>query len=156
MSPTLSLDHFLPYRCNNLAQKISLSLSRIYVDRFGITIPEWRVLVTLAKYGERQAKQVGELTSMDKVRVSRAVAGLQQRGLLLRRPCSRDSRAAWLCLSEAGEVLYQRIEPQALAWEAELLEPLSGEEREALFGLIDKLELRLETLGRPGSGHKEG
>ncbi|PLW81156.1 MarR family transcriptional regulator [Kineobactrum sediminis] len=146
MSKSLSLAGFLPYRCNSLAQKISFSLSRIYVDRFGITVPEWRVLVTLAEYGELQSRRIGELTSMDKVRVSRAVSGLSARGLLQRRPCDRDSRASLLCLSDTGAELYQRIEPEVLAWEEALLQPLSTTERESLFVLIDKLDLRLATM----------
>lgn len=146
MQPALSLTRFLPYRCNTLARKISVSLSRIYTERFGISIAEWRVLVTLAEYGELLAKQIGELTSMDKVQVSRAVAGLQGRGLLQRRPCERDSRAALLCLSTAGAKLYRRIEPEALAWEQSLLAPLEPAERDTLFALIDKLELQLAGM----------
>ncbi|HEY7775834.1 MAG TPA: MarR family transcriptional regulator [Kineobactrum sp.] len=146
MSQSLSLARFLPYRCNSLAQKISISLSRIYVDRFGITVPEWRVLVTLAEYGELQSRRIGELTNMDKVRVSRAVSGLCERGLLQRRPCDRDSRVSYLRLGDAGITLYQRIEPEVLAWEAELLQPLSATERESLFALIDKLDLRLAGM----------
>ncbi len=146
MQHALSLTRFLPYRCNTLARKISVSLSRIYTERFGISVAEWRVLVTLAEYGELLAKQVGELTSMDKVQVSRAVAGLLDRELLLRRPCQRDSRAALLCLSPAGVGLYQRIEPEVLAWEQSLLAPLEPAERKALFALIDKLELQLACM----------
>ncbi len=146
MQHALSLARFLPYRCSTLARKISVSLSRIYTERFGISIPEWRVLVTLTECGELQAKQIGELTSMDKVQVSRAVAGLQGRGLLQRRPCERDSRAAQLCLSAAGTRLYRRIEPEALAWEESLLAPLRPAERETLFALIDKLELQLAEM----------
>ncbi|MDO8860618.1 MarR family transcriptional regulator [Haliea sp. E1-2-M8] len=146
MQPALSLTRFLPYRCNTLARKISVSLSRIYTERFGISIAEWRVLVTLAEYGELQAKQIGELTSMDKVRVSRAVAGLQGCSLLQRRPCARDSRAALLSLSAAGADLYRRIEPEALAWEQSLLAPLAPAERDTLFALIDKLELQLAGM----------
>lgn len=146
MQHTLSLTRFLPYRCNTLARKISLSLSRIYTERFGISIAEWRVLVTLAEYGELQAKHIGELTSMDKVQVSRAVAAMQGRGLLQRRPCERDSRAALLCLSADGADLYRRIEPEALAWEQSLLAPLAPAERDTLFALIDKLEVQLTAM----------
>jgi len=153
MQHALSLTRFLPYRCNALARKISVSLSRIYTERFGISIPEWRVLVTLAEYGELQAKQIGELTSMDKVQVSRAVTGLLGRKLLQRRPCERDSRAALLCLSAAGTDLYQRIEPEALAWERSLLAPLGPAERDTLFTLIDKLELQLEGMPDKPSGN---
>lgn len=153
MQHALSLTRFLPYRCTALARKISVSLSRIYTERFGISVPEWRVLVTLAEYEELQAKQIGELTSMDKVQVSRAVAGLQGRGLLQRRRCERDSRAALLRLSAAGADLYQHIEPEVLAWEQSLLAPLAPAERTTLFALIDKLELQLAGMpDKPATG----
>jgi DNA-binding MarR family transcriptional regulator len=146
MSETLSLKQFLPYRCNNLAKQISVSLSRIYVDKFGISIPGWRILVTLAEYGELQAKEVARLTSMDKVRVSRAVATLLEKDLLDRRVCSNDSRATILSLSAAGNKLYQRIAPEALAWERKLVEPLSKSEQHSLLRILDKLEGRISEL----------
>jgi DNA-binding MarR family transcriptional regulator len=142
----LSLRQFLPYRCNSLAQKISVSLSRIYEQRFGITVPEWRTLVTLAEYGELQSKQIAAYTSMDKVRVSRAVAVMAEKRLLSRRPCDHDSRAAFLDLTESGRALYRQIVPEALAWEAQLLAPLTPPERETLFALLEKLDLRLAEL----------
>jgi len=146
MDDKLRLQQFLPYRCNSLAQKISLSLSRIYVQRFGITVPEWRALVTLAEYDELQSKQIAAHTNMDKVRVSRAVAALSDKGLLHRRPCDRDSRAAFLRLTEEGVSLYRRIVPEALAWEKKLLQPLSAAEQQALFALLDKLDGRLDEM----------
>lgn len=147
MREDLSLQAFLPYRCTNVAERISMSLSRIYVQEFGVSIPEWRTLATLAEYGELQAKQVGERTNMDKVRVSRAVTALLERKLLLRRPCREDNRASLLSLSARGRRLYQRIVPQALAWEQSLLQPLSAGERRALFSLLDKLDGRLLQMG---------
>ncbi|TXS89847.1 MarR family transcriptional regulator [Parahaliea maris] len=146
MDDKLSLQQFLPYRCNSLAQRISVSLSRIYVRQFGITVPEWRALVALAEYGELQSKQIAAHTSMDKVRVSRAVAIMTEKGLLNRRPCDRDSRAAFLTLTEAGLELYRRIVPEALDWEERLLAPLSEQEQATLFGLLDKLDTRLAEL----------
>jgi|TARA_B110000238_G_scaffold103023_1_gene112218 DNA-binding MarR family transcriptional regulator len=146
MSDTLSLKQFLPYRCNSLAEQISISLSRIYVDKFGISVAGWRILVTLAEYGELQAKEVARLTNMDKVRVSRAVATMSDNKLLERRVCDSDSRVTILCLNSAGKALYQRIAPEALAWEAELLIPLSKSEQRSLAQILDKLEGRLEQM----------
>jgi DNA-binding MarR family transcriptional regulator len=146
MSENLSLRQFLPYRCNNLAEQISVSLSRIYVDKFGISIPGWRILVTLAEYGELGAKEVARLTSMDKVRVSRAVANLMNQGLLSRRVSETDSRATLLSLSPDGRDLFERIAPEALAWEQQLLAPLSKSEQQSLSRILDKLEGRLSQL----------
>jgi len=146
MSDTLSLQQFLPYRCNRLAEQISVSLSKTYVDQFGIGVAEWRILVTLSQEGELRAKKIGQLTNMDKVRVSRAVSALSGKKLLKRRNCDTDSRATILSLNAAGKRLYQRIAPQALSWESSLLEPLSKAEQQALFRIIGKLEGRLAEL----------
>lgn len=147
MADTLTLEQFLPYRFANLAEKISVSLSRIYVDRFGITVAEWRTLATLGEFGELQAKQVARHSNMDKVRVSRAVASLLAKDLLVRSPCPGDSRASLLHLSPAGRRLYQQLVPQALGWEQALVEPLSEEERRVLFGVLDQLEVVLDAGG---------
>jgi len=146
MTKKLTLAQFLPYRCNNLAEQISFSLSRIYVERFGVSIAQWRILATLGDSGEMQAKQIGQATNMDKVRVSRAVASLRSRDLLERKPCETDSRAALLSLSSSGRRLYGRIAPEALWWEEQLLQPLTAAERRTLFGMIEKLETRLVEM----------
>jgi len=147
MADYLTLQQFLPYRFANLAEKISVSLSRIYVDRFGINVPEWRILATLGEFGELQAKQVARHSNMDKVRVSRAVASLTTKDLVERRPCPGDSRGSLLRLSGAGRKLYVQLVPQALAWEQALVEPLSEQERELLSGLLDRLEAGLDAKG---------
>ncbi len=147
MEQTLTLQNFLPYRCANLAEKISVSLSRVYVERFGISIAEWRIIATLGESRELQAKQISRQTNMDKVRVSRAVSSLESRGLLQRRPDAGDSRAALLSLTSAGVDLYSELVPQALDWERALVEQLSADERDTFFRILDKLESCLEAAG---------
>jgi DNA-binding MarR family transcriptional regulator len=83
---------------------------------------------------------------MDKVRVSRAVAGLVDRGLLQRRPCERDSRSSQLSLTGRGRRLYRRIAPRALDWERRLVAELDAAERSALFAALAKLERRLSEI----------
>ncbi len=146
MTELLRLQSFLPYRCANLAERVSVALSRIYVDQFGVSIAEWRILATLAEHDQLRAQQIGVLTNMDKVRVSRAVSSLQDKKLLLKTPCEQDSRAMDLRLSPGGKRLYKRIVPRALAWEKSLAEPLSSAEMATLFQLLDKLDARVEQL----------
>jgi DNA-binding MarR family transcriptional regulator len=100
----------------------------------------------LAAEVELQAKQIVTLTNMDKVRVSRAVSSLANKQLLKKRHCEADSRAALLSLNAAGNRLYKRIVPQALAWEQSLIQPLSQSEQKALFQIVGKLEGRLFEL----------
>jgi DNA-binding MarR family transcriptional regulator len=142
----LRLGGFLPYVLANLAQGISVELSGIYGEEFGLSVPEWRVVANLAEHGTLNARQIVEFTAMAKSKVSRAVAGLDQRGLVTQRTASSDSRAKDLALSEAGEALYREIVPKVLAWEETLLEGLEvGEYRDLLY-LLEKLGQRLRVL----------
>ena len=70
----LKLESFLPYRLNVVASLVSQALSRIYASRYGIGVPEWRVVVTLGQYGLMTGKAVGAHSHMHKTKVSRAVA----------------------------------------------------------------------------------
>ena len=46
----LRLDLFLPYRLSALAGRTSRLLSSVYESRFGISIPEWRVIAHVAAH----------------------------------------------------------------------------------------------------------
>ena len=43
----LDLFSFVPFRLNRLAAEVSAELSGEYRDRYGLDIPEWRVMATL-------------------------------------------------------------------------------------------------------------
>ena len=88
----LKLEKFLPYQLNVVASLTSQALSRVYSRRYGIGVPEWRVLVTLGQYGVMTGKDIGAHTHMHKTKVSRAVALLEKRKLLLRRANRADMR----------------------------------------------------------------
>ena len=90
-APLLQLEDFLPHRLNVLSSLVSQALTRVY-GRYGIGIPEWRVLVTLGEYGVMTGKAVGAQTHMHKTKVSRAVAQLEQRKFLTRRANRADLR----------------------------------------------------------------
>ena len=135
----LDLDHFLPYRLSVLSNRVSQGVARLYQARFGFGITEWRVIAVLGRYPELSANAVAERTAMDKVAVSRAVAHLLERGLLLREMHGDDRRRSVLALSEAGYRIYDEIVPLALDRERRLLATLSAEERAQLEKLLDKL-----------------
>lgn len=146
----VDLSQFLPYRLSAVAERISQSLAGIYSRRYGIGVPEWRVLAWLSYKRVLTAKQICEHTGMDKARVSRAVNALVQRGVISRSPSRRDLRAQELRLTGAGEELLAELIPTVHHWESELVSTLSGGEYRDLLNIIGKLERRLEQL--PGAG----
>lgn len=142
----LTLERFLPYRLSVLTNRVSGALSRHYADRFGIGIPEWRVIAILGRYAGLSANQVAERSAMDKVTVSRAVAALEAKGLLERARDDGDKRKSRLTLSRQGLQVYAEIAPLALGFERELLTALSTEEAAQLDRIIDKLNAKMDVL----------
>lgn len=135
--PRLSLEDFLPYRLNRLADDVSLRFSALYKKRFGMTRPEWRLLATLGQYGTMTATEIGKHSSMHKTKVSRAVASLEERRWLERRASPEDKRVEHLELSKAGERAYKELVPLARDFEARLLDHLSDKDRKTvLAGLV--------------------
>ncbi|WP_430398264.1 MarR family winged helix-turn-helix transcriptional regulator [Ferrovibrio sp.] len=135
----LVLENFLPYRLSVMTNRISGALSRHYAERFGIGIPEWRVIANLGRHPGITANEVVERAAMDKVTVSRAVAALEKKKLVERRRDDGDKRKAQLTLSKAGEKVYGEIVPLALGFERDLLAMLTAEERTVLDRVIGKL-----------------
>ena len=118
----LKLEEFLPYRLNVVASVVSQALSRLYAARYGIGVPEWRVLVTLGQYGMMTGKAVGAHSHMHKTKVSRAVALLEKRKLLTRRANRADLRESFLSLTPAGRAIYEDLAPIALDFAKRLAE----------------------------------
>jgi DNA-binding MarR family transcriptional regulator len=128
-----------------LTNRISTAIARVYVRRFGLTVPEWRVMAVLGRFGAMSANAVCDRTAMDKVRVSRAVARLAASGRLDRRIDDADRRRALLALTPQGLAVYAEIGPLALAVEARLLAQLGPADRADLTRLLPKLEAAAAT-----------
>jgi DNA-binding MarR family transcriptional regulator len=142
----LKLEEFLPYRLNVVAALVSQALSRIYVERYAIGVPEWRVLVTLGQYGVMTAKAIGAHSHMHKTKVSRAVAVLERRKLLTRKSNNADLRENLLSLTRAGRAMYEDLAPIALEFSRKLTAVLSASEYKALDDAIDRLTQRSSAL----------
>jgi DNA-binding MarR family transcriptional regulator len=143
---SLELENFLPYRLSILAQLVSESLHDLYAVPFDLTVVQWRVMAALGRFAPLTASAVGQRIVMDKVAVSRAVAGLVTRGLVERATDRDDRRRASLRLSTRGRAMHGKIVPLALDYEAKLYALLSEDERKAFNSLSDRLFARAEAL----------
>ena len=142
----LKLEQFLPYQLNVVASLTSQALSRVYARRYGIGVPEWRVLVTLGQYGVMTGKAIGAHTHMHKTKVSRAVAFLEQRKLVVRRANREDMREAFLSLTAAGRAMYQELAPHALDFAQRLTEILTPADAEAFSRALKQITARSAEL----------
>ena len=133
------LERFLPYRLNVLASLTSNALAQIYAERFGLSIPAWRVIATLGQYEYRTARDIAAHGVMHKSTVSRAVSALEQRGLIVRKPNEEDRREELLELTIEGREIYDALAPEALAFEERFISVLTQDEQDLLVSLIDRL-----------------
>ncbi|TAD88962.1 MAG: MarR family transcriptional regulator [Alphaproteobacteria bacterium] len=139
-APSLDLERFLPYRLSVLSERISGAIARLYQERFDLTIPEWRVLAIIGRFGPVTATEVGQRTAMDKVRVSRAIARLVEHGRLAQSEDATDRRRKRLAFTRAGAAIYAEVVPLARAVEADVLASLDPATRSALDAVLTALE----------------
>jgi DNA-binding MarR family transcriptional regulator len=144
--PRLRLDRFLPHQLSVLSNTVSRSIAGKYAERYGLSIPEWRVIAVLQYFPKASSGELTEKTGMDNVAVSRAVNHLVKAGLITRRTRDSDRRRTVLDLSEEGQRVYDEITPLALEYEARLLKGLSENERRLLDRLLTKLQAQAKQL----------
>jgi DNA-binding MarR family transcriptional regulator len=142
----LDLDHFVPYRLSVLSNRVSDAIARHYSERFGLSIPEWRVMAVLGQTPRLSAGEVAARTAMDKVQVSRAVASLLRARRIVRVADDKDGRVTRLSLSRQGTAIYNEIVPLALHLEQVFLAALAPAERATLLSLMDKLAHQARRL----------
>ncbi|MHB1539866.1 MAG: MarR family winged helix-turn-helix transcriptional regulator [Steroidobacteraceae bacterium] len=141
---TLELAAFVPFRLNRLADGVSQHLAVIYRKRFGLDIPQWRVMATVGSKHGCTAQYIAASTRMHKSRVSRAIGELEARALIERASSGEDRRQRQVHLSRSGRRMYSELVPLALEREAALLACLGPERLAGFMVGIETLERFLE------------
>ncbi|SIO12047.1 transcriptional regulator, MarR family [Parasphingorhabdus marina DSM 22363] len=141
-----NLDDFIPYQLSTASNAVSDLIAREYKSRFGLKIPEWRVMAVLGNRGNATQRQLVEATLMDKVTVNRAVKTLVDRALLGRSPNSADGRSHHLMLSDTGRDLYDQIMPAAETMEKKIMSVLSDGEQKQLSAFLGKIKQSADDI----------
>src|SRR6185437_5233651 len=145
--PPLDLFRFVPFRLNRLAAEVSAALSVEYSERYGLDIPEWRVLATLGfREGACTAQYICHCTRTHKSTISRAVTALMQRQLVERVANADDRREFRLRMTRKGRALYEELIPRLLRREQQILSCLSARERREFALLLGKIEQSLDLI----------
>jgi DNA-binding MarR family transcriptional regulator len=143
----LDLFRFVPFRLNRLAAEVSAALSSEYQARYGLDIPEWRVLATLGFRNDAcSAQYIAHCTRTHKSTISRAVTALMTRQLVERVENEDDRREFALRMTRKGKALYQQLIPRLLRKEQAILSCLSARERKEFALMLGKIETSLDLV----------
>lgn len=151
-------DHFDLRRCigalsTSFSSRLGAGASQEYHRRFGIGVVEWRILCHLAVEPWSNVIAMANSIGLDKSSVSRALSGMEQRGLVTMRDGARRKREA--ALTASGLKLHQEVLPVARARENALLTGFSPAEFEQLLEFFHRLignlpEVESDALLRAG------
>ena len=143
----LDLFRFVPFRLNRLAAEVSAALSGEYQERYGLDIPEWRVLATLGFRVEAcSAQYIAHCTRTHKSTISRAVTALMTRQLVERVENKDDRREFALRMTRKGRALYEKLIPRLLRKEQEIMSCLTVKEQNDFARLLGKIESSLDLV----------
>ncbi len=137
--PDFALPDFLPYLLNQAAEASSAEFQQHYRMKYGMLRNEWRVLFHLGCYGPMTAKQICDLASLHKTKVSRAVGALSAKRMLMRETVPTDRRNEILSLTRHGASVFADLSDAAQRYDAKLCAALTVEEVVVLRSTLRKL-----------------
>ncbi|MEM9524617.1 MAG: MarR family winged helix-turn-helix transcriptional regulator [Pseudomonadota bacterium] len=132
------LNEFLPYQLAVLSSRVSRAFSETYRKRFGISIPEWRVIAHLSQAGAVSVREIHARVEMDKSKGSRAAARLEAAGYVSKKTHAGDRRLVELSLTDKGRAMIDQLTPMAHAFEAEVLTAL-GKDASVFRSALERL-----------------
>jgi len=131
---------------NRLMAPFSTHLSH----RYRISLNEFRLLMTIGALGQTASHEVAEITGVNVMSVSRAVATLQRHGRVEVVRDEGNRRRKWLTLTEEGRRLYEAMRPQSDKVADYLFDGLDKAELATLADLVTRLTDRLEAADDKG------
>jgi DNA-binding MarR family transcriptional regulator len=133
-----------------LTNRLMAPFSTHLAHRYKISLNEFRLLMTIGALGRSASHELAEITGVNVMSVSRAVATLQRHGRIevVRDPANR--RRKGLTLTEEGQRLYAIMRPQSEKVAEYLFSDLGADEVAQLRATLDRLIATLEAKDEAG------
>ncbi|MXP00367.1 MarR family transcriptional regulator [Altererythrobacter xixiisoli] len=141
----------LLHRLLKLTNRLMAPFSTHLQHRYRISLNEFRVLMTVGALKRTASHEVAELTGVNVMSISRAVAALEKDGRLLVEPDDANRRRKWLTLTDEGRRLYTIMRPQSEKVAEYMLSELSDGEVAQLDRLVMQLVATLEARDDDGN-----
>jgi len=138
--------HALLKLSNRLMAPFSTHLSA----RYRISLNEFRLLMPIGRLGTAASHELAEITGVNVMSVSRAVATLEKHGRISVEPDPANRRRKVLRLTEEGRKLYEIMRPQTGKVVDYLFSRLAAEDVETLDRILATLIETLEATDAQG------
>lgn len=134
-----------------LTNRLMAPFSTHLAHRYKISLNEFRLLMTIGALEKTASHELAEVTGVNVMSVSRAVATLQRHGRIevVRDPANR--RRKWLTLTKEGRRLYEIMRPQSEKVAEYLLSDLSEAEITQFGTILTHLIATLEATDAAGN-----
>ena len=146
MEPLQRKHRSINCRIYALASSLSKGAMRFYLAKFGLALPEMRLLSTLGSRRRLSSLELVQLTAMDKGLVSRVLNRLVESGWVEYIPSGISSNRRVWKLKRAGAALVARLQPVWQERESRLQSDLTAQERKLLLQLLERLFQASEKL----------
>lgn len=149
----LRFHDFPAFHLMSLAAGVKHALVHRFLDPWGLSMPEWRLLSTVAECSPVRFARIAELTAMDKAQVSRALRIAQGKGLVDTAMLPAGDGAEGerpgagrfhVLITDEGREVHARIMPQAQRDQLRLIELMSPEERRTVVKVAQRVFALLE------------
>ncbi len=152
----LPLENWISYRFGLVASRVGAVMAAKYVEHHQLTMPAWRSLAVIARYGPLSAGELGAKTSSDPYRVVRSIDLLVKRGLITREADPADRRRASLQLTPQGRSTYDEIEQGAMTNEFFLRAGLTSQEVRSLESILERIDAQVAALAQGVLATRQG
>jgi DNA-binding MarR family transcriptional regulator len=106
----LHIESYVPYLVNRAATAM-LNYSALEFEKLGLTVPQWRILLTLWQHRECRFGELAKLTSIEPPTLSRLLNGMTKSRLVKRQRIETDTRSVNVSLTPAGTALFEKTIP---------------------------------------------
>jgi len=145
----IPMDRRITYQCLLISTRISQLIAPMLEEKYGLSVPTWRVMAVIGRYGPLSAKEVAGYTSTDAFFVSRGISHLRKHQLITKHADPADRRRVVLQLTKKGESIRDDVERVISRVETAILGALGEAEREALKTNLSDLAYKALGMVEP-------
>lgn len=145
-----NVSEFVTYRIARAHQRLNSQATRLLERHSGLTLTQWRIIVTMAADNLDTLSGIADRTLIDKGLLSRNLSALIRDGLVVSNSDQSDRRINRIALSPDGVAAHDMMLPIMRERQRRLERNLSPEERRIIRDGLEKLEEAVKQADEGG------